>query len=120
MKLDNLGNIVILVLDIQNDFCHEEGIFSKLGFNVKPTQKIVPDIISFIVKARQYNIPIFYSKQIESDRGSPQNLKNQFKSGRLKAVCAPNSWGSELYRLKPLSNEQVLEKYTYDFFQTVN
>ncbi len=116
MKLNRLGNIAILVLDIQNDFCHEEGIFSRLGFNLKPIQKTVPKIISFIDKARQHNVPIFYSKQIESDEVSPTNLKNQFKSGRLKTVCAPNSWGSELYKLKPLSNEKVLEKYTYDFF----
>lgn len=116
MKLNNLGNIAILVLDIQNDFCDEEGAFSKLGFNIKTIQKVVPGIINFISKARQYNIPIFYSKQIESDEVSPQNLKNQFKSGRLKSVCAPDSFGSELYKIKPLPNEQVLEKYTFDFF----
>ena len=115
MGLDNLGNIALLVLDIQNDFCHEKGIFSKLGMDVKPAQEMVPRLINFIDKIRHYNIPIFYSKQIESDDVSPQNLKNQFKTGRLKAVCAPNSWGSELYKLKPLSKEQILEKHAYDF-----
>ena len=110
------GNAALLILDIQNDFCHEEGKFSKMGMSVKKVQEMVPRLIEFIEIARKHNIPIFYSKQIESDNVSPKNLKNQFGSGRLKPVCAPDSWGSELYKLKPLPSEHVIEKHTYDFF----
>lgn len=114
--LKDLGNIAVLVVDIQNDFCHEHGAFAQLGLDVTPAQAVTPLIKGFIDEVRKYGIPVIYSKQIESDEVTPPNLKRQFESGRLKAVCAPNSWGSDFYLLQPAEGEYVLEKYTYDLF----
>ncbi|MBD3259656.1 isochorismatase family protein [Candidatus Woesearchaeota archaeon] len=108
------GKIAVLVVDIQNDFCDDKGIFAKQGLDVKPNQEVVPRIKEFIEKIRGYDIPIIYSKQIESEEISPENLKEQLRSGRM--VCAPDSWGSELYLLEPAEGEYVLEKKTYDLF----
>lgn len=110
------GNIAVLVVDIQNDFCHDDGIFAQQGLDVKPAQEVAPRIQEFIDEIRQYDIPIIYSKQIEAEDITPANLKRQFASGKLKAVCAPNSWGSELYLLQPTDDEHILEKRTYDVF----
>lgn len=112
-KLKKMG---ILVIDIQNDFCHDDGIFAQQGLNVKPAQEVTPRIKAFIDGVRKYNVPIIYTRQIESEDVSPKNLKQQFASGKLVGVCAPNSWGSELYQLEPAEGEYVIEKYTYDTF----
>ena len=64
-------------------------------------------------------LPIFYSRQIEDLEFSPVNLKRQFASGRLQNVCAPGSWGSELFQIQPGEKEIVLEKYSYDFFSNL-
>jgi ureidoacrylate peracid hydrolase len=110
------NNVSLLVVDIQNDFCHDDGIFSQLGLDLKPAQKVTPRIKAFIDKVRKYDVPVIYTRQIESDKVSPENLKRQFASEKLKAVCAPNSWGSELYQLEPVEGEYVIEKHTYDAF----
>ena len=115
-QLRDLGNIAILVVDIQNDFCHDKGVFAKQGLNVNPAQLVTPRIKSFIAEVRKYGLPIVYSKQIESDEMSPDNLRKQFASGKLVPVCAPDSWGSELYELEPADGEHVLVKHTYDLF----
>jgi len=114
--LNDLGNIAVLVVDIQNDFCHDDGIFAQQGLDVKPAQEVAPRIQEFIGIVRKYDVPIIYSKQIESDEITSGNLKRQFAHGKLKAVCAPGSWGSELYLLQPADGEHVLEKRTYDVF----
>ncbi len=72
---------------MQNDFCHEEGVFAKQGLDVKPAQEVATRIQDFIEKARLYNIPIIYTKQIESTEVSPENLQRQFASGKLAPVC---------------------------------
>ncbi len=114
-KLKKMG---ILVIDIQNDFCHDDGIFAQQGLNVKPAQEVTPRIKAFIDEVRKYNIPVIYTRQIESEEVSPENLKRQFASGKLVPVCAPDSWGSELYQLEPAEGEYVIEKYTYDLSLT--
>ena len=115
-SLHDLGSIALLVVDIQNDFCDDDGEFAHLGLDVHPAQAIVPRLESFIAAARMHGLPVIFSKQIESKSVSPPNLRAQFKAGKLNGVCAPGSWGSELYTLKPLGHEHVLEKYTYDVF----
>ena len=110
------GKIAVLVVDIQNDFCHDDGIFAQQGLDVKPAQEVAPRIQEFIEEIRQYYAPIIYTKQIEAEAITPANLKRQFASGKLKAVCTPGSWGSELYQLQPADGEHVLEKRTYDVF----
>ncbi|MBS3174728.1 cysteine hydrolase [Candidatus Woesearchaeota archaeon] len=114
-KID-FEKVAVLVVDIQNDFCDNEGIFAQQGLNVKPAQIITPKIEEFIKKIRRYDLLVIYTKQIEHEDITPQNLKRQFNAGKLKPVCSPNSWGSELYKLKPLKNEFIIEKYTYDVF----
>ena len=115
-ELENLGNMALLVVDIQNDFCNQEGEFGKMGFDLKPIQEMIPRLGRFIDHLRKFNVPIFYSKQIEGGKLNPENLKRLIRIGKLKRVCKRDSWGSELYKLKPKNNEYVLEKYTYDFF----
>jgi ureidoacrylate peracid hydrolase len=117
--LQNLGNIAVLVVDIQNDFCHDGGVFAQQGLNVQPAQAVTPRIKAFVEAVRAYRVPVIYSKQIESDEVSPDNLKQQFASGKLVPVCAPDSWGSELYQLDPADGEYVLVKHTYDIFSNL-
>jgi len=113
------GRIAVLVVDIQNDFCDENGAFARQGLDVQPAQKITPKIQEFIEEIRKYDVPIIYTKMIESQEITPKNLRRLIAIGKLintEPVCAPSSWGSALYRLKPLDNEYVLEKRTYDAF----
>ncbi len=63
-RLDSLGNIGVLVVDIQNDFCHDEGVFAQSGLDVKPAQEVMPRIREFIEEVRKYDIPIIYTSSV--------------------------------------------------------
>lgn len=43
----------LIVIDVQNDFCHNQGAFSKMNVDVSHLQKIIPNLILFIEKCRQ-------------------------------------------------------------------
>lgn len=46
-KLNESHNVAILVVDIQNDFCHDKGVFEQNGLNIKPAQIVTPKIKVF-------------------------------------------------------------------------
>ncbi len=109
-------NLALLVVDIQNDFCHEAGAFAKQGMNVTNVQRMVPTLQGLIMQVRKYSVPVIYTRQVESEEVTPPNLQRLFQRERLISVCAPNSWGSQFYQLQPLNSEHIFEKYTYDAF----
>lgn len=114
-----MTSIAVLVVDVQNDFCHADGAFAHAGRDIQPAQEVAPRIQEFIEEVRRYRVPIIYTRMIESKGITPENLQALIDHGKLinkEPVCAPNSWGSELYQLQPVAGEHVLEKRTYDAF----
>lgn len=47
---------------MQNGFCHKDGTFAKLGFDVTPLKAVVPAIEKLRSTCRDKNIPIYYTK----------------------------------------------------------
>ena len=42
----------LIVIDVQNDFCHDEGAFGKLGTDMGPIQEILPRLENLMEEAR--------------------------------------------------------------------
>ena len=42
----------LIVIDVQNDFCHSEGAFAKLGTDMGPIQEILPRLENLMEEAR--------------------------------------------------------------------
>jgi len=45
-----------LILDIQNDICHKDGIFNKNGLNSDPSKKIIPNIVEMMYFCKKHDI----------------------------------------------------------------
>ena len=57
-----MENTAFLVLDMQNDLCHSDGVFNKNGLDNKNALKIVPNIENAISFCKENNIPILATK----------------------------------------------------------
>ena len=55
---------VLLVIDVQNDFCHDQGVFAKMGLDLSHIQEMIPRLKGFIERVRQTPIPIIFVKNI--------------------------------------------------------
>lgn len=53
-----MSNLAFLILDIQNDLCHEDGIFHKNGLDASYSKKIIPNIVNTIHFCKQKKIPV--------------------------------------------------------------
>ena len=116
--LVNPKNTVILVIDIQNDYCSEKGKIAKFRkFDMRPVQKIVPKILKFVDFARNKGLPIIWTRMIEDPRYLPPNYSYKIKHTPIPiSACTPGTFGFDYYKIKPVRGDFQIVKRAYDAF----
>jgi ureidoacrylate peracid hydrolase len=105
----------VLVVDVQNDFCHEQGAFGRLGFDMGPIQASVRALAAFLEEARRAGVPVLF---IKTHHGPWTNSEAWLTRGPRRAgeICAVGSWGAEFYGVAPAPGEPVVVKHRYSGF----
>lgn len=109
----------LLVIDVQNDFCHERGAFGQMGVPMGPIQAMVPRLDAFIESVRRAGVPVIF---VRTEHGEWTNSKTwltrRIADGRQERVypCAEGSWGAEYYLVKPTPADRVVTKHRYSGF----
>jgi ureidoacrylate peracid hydrolase len=105
----------VLVVDVQNDFCHERGAMGRLGFNMGPIQSSVCTLAQFVESARLAEIPVIF---IATQHSETTNSQSWLARGPRRGgeICAVGSWGAEFYGLAPAPSEPVVIKHRYSGF----
>ena len=108
----------LIVIDVQNDFCHEQGVFSKMNRDLSHIQRnVIPNILFIIKKWRQLNLPIIFVRTIHSDwTNSPVWLTRGEDMAKKTPICPPNSWGAEFYKVEPGDGDCIVTKHRYSAF----
>ena len=111
-KVD-LANSGLLLVDIQNDYCHEDGAYPKIGLNMTVFRELAVRVDSFLARVRQAGIPIIHIGQLYTawTMSAPylQRLK-QFNIDPYNTL-RPGSWGAGFYKITPQDGECVVMKY---------
>ncbi|MDP3916843.1 MAG: cysteine hydrolase [Nanoarchaeota archaeon] len=119
----------ILVVDVQNEFCHPDGFFAmnKLTCNpegffgdgklsVKSIDKVVDNIESAIAHFREESFPIAYVRGV----GDPQYLSpsrfERYKEMYEQEFLKDGTNSTDFYRIKPIGEEPVFTKGGLDAF----
>ncbi|MFH1779710.1 MAG: isochorismatase family cysteine hydrolase [Candidatus Micrarchaeota archaeon] len=114
-----MKNAVLLVIDVQNDFCSSRGILARNGFELKKIRESVFRLAKLVNVARQARIPIVFTKLVYDEKVIPENNYRRLKIKGVEGLCAPNSWGAEFFLIKPRRSEKVFVKNYYSaFFNT--
>ncbi len=106
---------VLVVVDVQNDFCHDRGTLGRAGKDLGPIQGAVERILTFADVARRAQVPVIWVRT-EHDRwtNSPTWLAREVRSAG--EICQTGTWGAELYRVSPAPGECVVVKHRYSAF----
>jgi ureidoacrylate peracid hydrolase len=117
-RLRNIHKVALIVIDVQNDFCHSQGAFSKRKVDLSHVQdKAVPNLISLINKCRESQSPIIFVRTIHSDwTNSPSWLGRMAGMVEKIPICLPNSWGAEFYKVGPKNSDYIVTKHRYSAF----
>jgi ureidoacrylate peracid hydrolase len=127
----NPTSSVLLIIDMQNGYCDENGAMSKRGMNVEPCKAIVPNISRIASLCRMKGIPVIYTKQ-EHILGDAEFVKKHYRFepikgshlyGRLmgKPIPLKGTWDAEIVKsLQPESVDTVIPKQKFSAFFGTN
>lgn len=112
------SSTALIVVDVQNDFCHDKGVFGKdRGANLDQVQQAVNNLSTLIGKCRELEIPIIFIQTIHSPWTNSRSWLKRMKGAAEKMrVCPPNEFGSQFYIVKPEENDCIVIKHRYSAF----
>ncbi|HLR40056.1 MAG TPA: isochorismatase family cysteine hydrolase [Virgibacillus sp.] len=119
-RVENNAATGLILVDLQNDFCHPEGTAAKRGHKVDDIYETLERIADLLYFVRNKGLPVFHvvsqhSLWTQSPTGKERfGRKNQMPE---QTYCAPHTWGSEVYPLfTPFPSEKVIVKHRYSVF----
>jgi ureidoacrylate peracid hydrolase len=114
----NRQSSALLIVDMQNDFCHPEGAQGKRGRDLSMVYGMIPTFAEVLKGARQIGLPVIFVRTLHytwTDSKTWRKRLDGYKRGI--EICLPGSWGSEIIdALAPLESEPVVIKHRYSAF----
>jgi ureidoacrylate peracid hydrolase len=132
----DLAKTAVIVVDMQNDFGSEGGMFHRAGIDISHIQAAVAPTARVLEAARHSSMPVIYLKMAFShdlsNAGGPEspNLVRHLAMGVGEAVTAPdgrrsrilieNTWNTDIVdELAPLPGDVIVSKHRFSgFFET--
>src|SRR5690606_17697960 len=118
-ELLNPAHTALVVVDVQNDFCHADGHFAKHK-NIEAITAMVPKWVSFVNAAQDSGIFTVFIQQLTLPHGrsdSPAWLRFKCRDGKNPEYTLLGSWGAELVEgLSPRAGDAVVQKFRPDAF----
>lgn len=114
------GETAILVVDVQNDFCHSEGALARLGCSVVAVQESVQHLVRFLDAARDRGIPIIFIRTHHDVWTDSRVWKARKLYDPANMICQTGSWGAEFFAVQPDPDEYVVTKHRYSAFVDTN
>ena len=106
---------MLVVVDMQNDFCHRDGAACKRGRDMTFVKDMIPRLINLVSKAREHRFPICFVRT-SGNQWTNSPVWTEFKNPELLA-CAEGTWGAEFHAgLEPQPNEMLVTKHRYSAF----
>lgn len=112
--------VAVVVVDVQNDFCHPDGHFGRHGKDLSGAAAALPALVAFVSVARRRGIPCAFVRQRTEPDGrsdSPAWLRLKTRDGKTPDYTLPGTWGAALVAgLDPSRTDMVVDKYRPDAF----
>jgi ureidoacrylate peracid hydrolase len=118
MKLESPA---LVIVDMQNDFCDENGFLSKSrakgnGPQVREDDnaRVADTIGTLAAEARKAGMPVVWLRSIYDFKYlAPAHIA---KRGGKEGLCMEGSWGADFYRIRPAPGDLVVDKHTFSGF----
>ncbi len=108
----------LVIIDVQNDYCHDNGALSKSGRKVSDIRRMVPRLKEVVEKARQAQVMVVHIRMAHDElTRSDAYLEHRSRRSRgNRQVCQEGTWGADFYEIQPRPGEAVVTKHRYSAF----
>jgi ureidoacrylate peracid hydrolase len=91
---------VLLLVDLQNDFCHPDGAWARVASD--PDQPAMIDRLrTLLPRVRQAGVPVIYLRSVYNDWSVSSLVAERWETLGIGPVCWEGSWGSDFFELPP-------------------
>jgi ureidoacrylate peracid hydrolase len=120
LQLDR-RHTALIVVDVQNDFCHADGAAARMGLDVGRVQAVVPRIVELIELARTHDVPRIYLRGEHNQWFDSPTWVARGAAGRSIHVetipyVRSGTWGADFFVVSPTPDELVIVKHRYSGF----
>ncbi|MFI5605687.1 cysteine hydrolase family protein [Amycolatopsis sp. NPDC051903] len=113
-KLDP-AKAAVLVVDVQNDYCHPDGACARRGNDVSAAKEMLPRLRGLLTGAREHGVPVVFIRTAH-EKATDSAALTVRSVGRSGVVCRAGTWGAEFFEVAPLPGEAVVTKHRYSAF----
>ncbi len=106
----------VLVIDVQNDFCHPEGLHGAAGKDLSGIESAAQRLERFLQAARSAGVPVVFVRNGHSPGSDTAEWLARHATPRRAQTCQIGSWGAEFYRVSPAGDDLVVDKHRYSAF----
>lgn len=131
----DLGRTAIIVIDMQNDFCHPDGWLSHIGVDITPTRQPIVPLQTILPLLRQAHVPVVWvnwgnrpdklniapsTLHVYNQDGVSIGIGGELSVNNAKVLQA-GSWSAQLVdELKIEPSDICIDKYAMSgFYDTV-
>lgn len=112
-----MGDAAVLVVDMQNAFCHEDGTLVRAGIRLEGLSSVVEANAALVARARFLGVPVWYTRHVF--RPGLADMPERFR--RAVPLDPPplvrGSWDADIIdELTPRPGEKVIDKNRFDAF----
>jgi ureidoacrylate peracid hydrolase len=104
----------LLVIDVQNDYCHPDGLLAKHGADLRAVGPALANIQSLIEAARTAGAAVVFIRNWHEIWAHSAGW--QARTTRPGMSAQARSWGAEFFGVAPLSGEPIIDKQRYNAF----
>ncbi|MCL1897340.1 MAG: cysteine hydrolase [Micrococcales bacterium] len=112
--------VAVVIVDMQNGFCHPNGSFAQVGADVSGTQAAIPGCVRLVDAARQAGVPVFFTRAIHQPGLTDWKVLSELPMfAGLKQIgsCEPGTWDAQLVdELTVAPGERVIDKSRFSPF----
>jgi ureidoacrylate peracid hydrolase len=106
----------VIVVDVQNDFCHPDGAMARRGFSVEACAEMIPRLQRLLDGAHAYGASVIFIQTIHTRWTDSDPWLYRSDDRKRLDTCREGSWGAEFYRVAPGPNDPVVVKHRYSAF----
>jgi ureidoacrylate peracid hydrolase len=114
----NPKRTALVVIDVQNDFCHPDGWAGKAGMDVSSMPALIERIEHLIDEARAAGVHVVFVKLVGDE--STDSAAWLGDDGQRGTICRKDTWGAEFMHRAPLAGEPVIPKTRYGAFHNTD